>query len=197
MTLKLQPLPYEYSALAPHIGAETVETHYEKHHRGYLEKVNEAIAGTALERKSLRELVLETDGDLYNNAAQVWNHDFYWRSMSPTGGGSPSSSLTERIRAQFGGVDALKKELAGAATQHFGSGWAWLVKTRDGALKVLATHDAENPLTIGVTALVTVDVWEHAYYLDHKNERPKYIDAFLQHLIDWQFVEQNLAAVSR
>ena len=196
MKLKLRPLPYDYAALAPHVSAATVETHYDKHHRGYLDKVNKAIAGAPLEGKPLHEVVRESAGDLYDNAAQVWNHDFYWRSMSPEGGGSPPPELTQLLSRAFGGVAALKKELADAATNHFGSGWAWLIKDGDGKLRVEATHDAGNFLKTDATALVTIDVWEHAYYLDRRNERAEYVEAFLEHLINWEFIDENLSAVS-
>jgi Fe-Mn family superoxide dismutase len=194
MKLLLKPLPYSYAALEPHIGAATVETHYDKHHRGYLDKMNEQLAGSALEGKPLRDVVLASEGALFNNAAQVWNHDFYWRSMAPEGGGEPSAALAGLLRREFGSVDACKRELAEAAVSHFGSGWAWLVKSRAGDLRVTATHDADNPLAHGETALVALDVWEHAYYLDYRNQRAKYVDAFLQHLVNWSFVEQNLEA---
>jgi superoxide dismutase, Fe-Mn family len=197
MKLKLRPLPYDYSALAPHVSADTVKTHYAKHHRGYLDKMNDAIAGGPLEGKPLREVVRESDGTLYNNAAQVWNHDFYWRSMSPEGGGSPSSSLEQLLRRAFGDVVKFKKELADAAIDHFGSGYAWLVKDVDGKLRVEATHDAENFLKTDDTALLAMDVWEHAYYLDRRNERADYVEAFVEHLINWEFIEENLAVVER
>jgi Fe-Mn family superoxide dismutase len=192
MKLILRPLPYAYHALEPHIGAATLETHYDKHHRGYLDKMNEEIAGGPLEGKPLRDVVLASEGSLFNSAAQVWNHDFYWRSMSPDGGGKPSATLAGALQHEFGSVDAFRRELAAAATTHFGSGWVWLVRSRTGELRVLATHDADNPLTHGDTALLALDVWEHAYYLDYRNQRAKYVDAYLQHLINWDFAEQNL-----
>ena len=195
MKLKLRPLPYDYSALAPHVGAATVETHYDKHHRGYLDKMNTALAGGPLEGKPLREVVRASDGELYNNAAQVWNHDFYWRSMSPEGGGLPHTELAQLLSQAFGGVAALKKELADAATNHFGSGWVWLIKDSGGKLRVAETHDAENFLKTDATALVTIDVWEHAYYLDRRNERADYVEGFLEHLINWEFIDENLSAV--
>lgn len=190
----LKPLPYEYGALAPHLGPETVEWHYQKHHRGYVDKMNELVKGGPLEGKPLEEIVLSSDGALFNNAAQVWNHDFYWRSMSPRGGGDPSAAFAKLLRTHFGGVDALERELGEAAKSHFGSGYAWLVlEPTSGKLQVIATHDAENPLVRGERALLGIDVWEHAYYLDYRNARANYVDAFLQHLINWQFAEENLA----
>jgi Fe-Mn family superoxide dismutase len=194
MKIELQALPYSYAALEPHLGAATLETHHDKHHRAYVDKTNELIAGTPHEGKSLREIVLASEGRLFDNAAQAWNHDFYWRSMSPEGGGEPSSSLRDRLRREFGSVDAFKRELAEAANTHFGSGWAWFVQSRAGELRVTATHDADNPLVHGDTPLVTIDVWEHAYYLDYRNQRAKYVTAYVDHLIDWEFVERNLGA---
>lgn len=194
MKLILKPLPYDYAALAPHIGAATVETHYEKHHRGYLDKMNELIAGGPLAGKPLREVVLASEGVLFNNAAQVWNHDVYWRSLSPEGGGQPGPRLAELLQRDLGGVEGCKRELKEAATTHFGSGYAWLVQGRDGRVRVTALHDADNPLVHGETALLALDVWEHAYYLDYRNLRAKYVAAFLDHLINWDFAEQNLGA---
>jgi len=192
MELKLRPLPYGYDALKPHISALTVETHYDKHHRGYVDKTNKAIVGGPLEGKPLLEIVLTSTGDLFNNAAQVWNHDFYWRSLSPDGGGQPGAAVSGALSARFGSVEVFKKELASAAANEFGSGWAWLIKSRDGHLRVVATTDAENPLKAGHTPLITIDVWEHAYYLDFRNERAKYIAAYLDHLINWDFIGENL-----
>ena len=196
MKLKLRRLPYDYSALAPHVSAATVETHYEKHHRGYLDKMNDAIAGGPLAGKPLVEVVRESDGTLYNNAAQVWNHDFYWRSMSPEGGGSPPTRLAQTLSRSFDGVEGLKKELADAANNHFGSGYAWLIKEGE-KLRVAATRDAENFLKTDATALLAIDVWEHAYYLDRRNERAEYVEAFLKHLINWEFIDENLAGSER
>lgn len=190
--LTLRPLPYDYGALRPHIGAATVETHYEKHHRGYLDKLNKAIGGGSLDGKSLEEIVLASDGEVFNNAAQVWNHDFYWRSLSPEGGGEPPPPVAAELDKHFGGVEGFKRELASAAANHFGSGWAWLVKRGDGKLAVVATHDADNPLKRGETALLAVDVWEHAYYLDYRNQRAKYIDAVLKHLLNWDLAARLL-----
>lgn len=192
MTLKLRPLPFAYDALQPHIGAATVETHYDKHHRGYVDKTNKAIAGGPLDGKSLVDIVLQSTGSLFNNAAQVWNHDFYWSSLSPAGGGEPPSAVATAIDSRFGSVDAFKSEFTTAATNAFGSGWTWLIKNAAGKLEIISTHDAENPLKDGHTALLTLDTWEHAYYLDYRNERPKYIAAYLEHLINWEFVRANL-----
>jgi superoxide dismutase, Fe-Mn family len=192
MKLTLKPLPYDYRALEPHISAATLETHYDKHHRTYVDKTNKGIEGGPLAGKPLLDIVLNATGDLFNNAAQVWNHDFYWRSMSPEGGGSPPAQLAEALTMRFGSVEAFKREFATAAANEFGSGWAWLIKSREGDLKIVATTDAENPVTSGHTPLITIDVWEHAYYLDYRNERPKYVKAYLEHLINWEFAARNL-----
>ena len=197
MKLILKPLPYDYAALEPHIGAATVETHYEKHHRGYLDKMNELIAGGPLAGKPLREVVRASDGVLFNNAAQVWNHDVYWQSLAPNGGGTPGGRLAELLRRDLGGVDSCKRALKEAATSHFGSGYAWLLEGRDGRLRVTAMHDADNPLVRGDVALLALDVWEHAYYLDYRNQRAKYVEAYLEHLINWDFAEQNLGAAAQ
>jgi Fe-Mn family superoxide dismutase len=194
MTLKLRALPYEYDALEPHISAATLETHYDKHHRGYLEKVNEAIAGGPLDNQPLDEVVRASEGTLFDNAAQTWNHDFYWRCMSADGGGTPSSAVSKALVEHFGSVEVFKKEFARVAQDEFGSGWAWLVRNGHGDLRIVSTTDAQNPMTQRSTPLLTCDVWEHAYYLDYRNERAKYVGAFLDHLINWRFLEENLLA---
>jgi superoxide dismutase, Fe-Mn family len=193
MKFELPDLPYDYSALAPHISARTLEFHYDKHHRGYMSKLEGLIADSPLGAATLEEIVLESDGGVFNNAAQVWNHTFYWRSMKPNGGGAPGGALAKRIEQDLGGIEGFKKAFAASAAGHFGSGWTWLVKTSDGALDVISTKDADNPLRGGLTPLLTLDVWEHAYYLDYQNLRPKYIEAFIDHLLDWQFAEKNFA----
>lgn len=194
MKFELDPLPYELAALEPHISARTLDFHYNKHHRGYMTKLQAALEGKPAAEKSLEEIVLDSQGGLFNNAAQVWNHAFYWRSMSPEGGGEPSGALQELLARHFGDPQAFKQEFASVATGEFGSGWAWLVKTRDGALEIVSTHDAENPLRQGLTPLLTLDVWEHAYYLDYQNDRAQYVATFLDHLVDWSFAEANLGA---
>lgn len=191
MQFKLQPLDYSYDALAPHIGASTVEIHYSKHHKGYLEKLEKAIGGKKLAEESLEDIVRKTEGSTFNNAAQVWNHDFYWKCMTPDGGGEPKGELAKALQRDFGGVDDFRQELAEAAKGQFGSGWAWLVRD-GGKLRVLSTTDAENPLTENQTPLLTIDVWEHAYYLDYQNERARYVQAFIDHLINWDFAARNL-----
>lgn len=199
MAITLPALPYAQDALAPHISAQTLDFHYGKHHAGYVAKLNGMIEGTAFADADLETIVRETASDaaqagLFNNAAQIWNHTFYWNSMTPNGGGAPTGELATLIERDFGSVDALKTALANAGATQFGSGWAWLVLA-DGKLDVRKTLNAETPLTeAGVTPLLTVDVWEHAYYLDFQNRRPDYISTFLDHLVNWDFAAQNLAA---
>lgn len=192
MTFKLSKLPYQKDALEPHIGAETIETHYEKHHRGYVDKLNDAVKSTKYSDKSLGEIINSAEGKIFNFAAQAWNHDFYWQSLSPQGGGSPGGELKDAIETSFGSIDKCKKKLAEAAKGHFGSGWAWLAADSDGNLKVVDSHDADNPLTSGHMPLLTIDVWEHAFYLDFKNDKGAYVEAVLDHLINWKFAEKNL-----
>ena len=192
----LPPLPYAENALDPVISAETVSLHYGKHHKGYVDKLNTLIAGTALADLSLEEIVSRTAGkadqtEIFNNAAQAWNHDFYWRSLKPNGGGEPPAALKQWIEVSFITLDACKKELATAATKQFGSGWAWLVQDH-GKLKVISTGNADNPLTKGATPLLTIDVWEHAYYLDYQNRRADHVNAVLDKLINWGFAADNL-----
>ncbi len=192
MKFELDPLPYALDALEPHISARTLDFHYNKHHRGYMSKLESALEGKPAAEKSLEEIMLDSSGSLFNNAAQVWNHTFYWNSMSPDGGAEPSAAMAELLERHFGGLSAFKQEFASVATGEFGSGWAWLVKTAEGTLEILSTHDAENPLRRNLTPLLTLDVWEHAYYLDYQNDRSQYVAAFLDHLIDWSFAEANL-----
>jgi Fe-Mn family superoxide dismutase len=195
MTFTIPPLPYAKNALEPHISKETVELHYEKHHKGYLSKLEKAVQGEPQGDASLEDLIRTSRGDLFNNAAQVWNHTFYWKSLDPDGGGKPASKdLLGKLEANFGSFDHFRSEFSDAATGEFGSGWAWLVTASDGELSVRSSSDAENPLTLGLTPLLTLDVWEHAYYVDYRNERARYVDAFLDHLINWDFVAANLAA---
>jgi superoxide dismutase, Fe-Mn family len=192
----LPPLPYAESGLDPAISANTIGFHYGKHHKGYVDTLNKLLAGTELAGLSLEKLIAATAGKtdkvaIFNNAAQTWNHTFYWRSMRPKGGGEPPAALKQRIEASFGSVAACKKELAAAATTQFGSGWAWLVVDA-GNLKVVKTGNAETPLTKGVKPLLTIDVWEHAYYLDYQNRRADYVSAVLDKLINWEFAADNL-----
>jgi superoxide dismutase, Fe-Mn family len=192
----LPSLPYAENALDPVISTNTIGFHYGKHHRGYVDTLNKLIAGTELANHSLEKLIAETAGKadkvaIFDNAAQTWNHTFYWRSLRPKGGGEPPAALKQRIEASFGNLDACKKELATAATTEFGSGWAWLVLEAD-KLKVVKTANAETPQTKGVKPLLTIDVWEHAYYLDYQNRRPDYVNAVLDKLINWGFAADNL-----
>jgi Fe-Mn family superoxide dismutase len=193
MAFTLPDLPYAADALAPHLSQETLELHHGKHHQAYVTKLNELTGGERGDDE-LEQVILEADGTLFNQAAQHWNHSFYWRCMAPGGGGAPGDELTDALSEAFGSFDAFSKELHEAAATHFGSGWAWLV--HDGSkLAVTATHDADLPLKHGQKALLTIDVWEHAYYVDYRNKRPDYLTAFLDHLVDWDFVAQNLKTV--
>jgi Fe-Mn family superoxide dismutase len=192
MFFELEPLPYAKDALEPWISGRTVDLHYDRHHRGYVEKLDELASSHAALRRPLDELVREAEGHAFELAGQAWNHDFYWRSLRPGGGGKPVGALLACLEASFGGFGNLQRRLGEAATSHFGSGWAWLVLDRDERLRVTTTHDADNPLRHGQTPLLTIDVWEHAYYLDVQNERGRYVDAVIDHLIDWDFVLGNL-----
>lgn len=192
MAFELPALPFAKNALAPHMSEETFDYHYAKHHQAYVTNLNNLIPGTEYEKLSLEEIVKKAPaGGIYNNAAQVWNHTFYWHSMSPKGGGQPGGDLKARIEADLGGYDSFRKLFAEAATTQFGSGWAWLVLA-DGKLQVTKTGNAETPLAFGQTPLLTIDVWEHAYYLDYQNRRPDYINAWLDKLVNWEFVAANL-----
>ncbi len=196
--LALPELPYPDTALAPHVSQQTLQIHWGKHHRAYVDKANGLLKGSELAGRPLEEIVraaaAKGDQALFNNAAQAWNHAFYWKSMSPKGGGRPAGALKDRVDADFGSIEKLKEALAAAATGQFGSGWAWLV-LEDGKLKVTKTANAETPLTAaGQKPLLTIDVWEHAYYLDYQNRRADYVTAFLDKLLNWEFAAENLAA---
>jgi Fe-Mn family superoxide dismutase len=195
-TYVLPPLPYAQDALEPVVSAKTISFHYGKHHRAYVDNLNKAVAGTEFAGMPLEKIITETAGKadkaaIFNNASQAWNHTFYWNSLSPKGGGEPPAVLKKMIEASFGTVDACKKELAAAATTQFGSGWAWLVLYGD-KLKVIKTGNADSPLTKGMKPLLTIDVWEHAYYLDYQNRRADYINGVLDKLINWSFAADNL-----
>ncbi len=197
MTFRLDPLPYADSALEPYISQKTLTFHYGKHHQGYVNKLNELIKGTPFERKSLEQIIHETVSKpefvaIFNNAAQVWNHDFYWKSMKPAGLSVPSGEVLRLIDDSFGSLDDFKAEFKEVAISQFGSGWAWLVKDHD-QLRIVKTGNAETPITQKLIPLMTCDVWEHAYYLEYQNRRPDYVNTFLNHLINWEFVDQNLA----
>lgn len=195
MAFTLPPLPYARSALAPHISENTLNFHYGKHHQTYVDNLNKLVAGTPHENASLEEVVRASHGKMpgvFNNAGQVWNHTFYWNSMSPNGGGEPKGPIADKIKQDFGSYDDFKKAFAEAGATQFGSGWAWLV-LNNGKLEVRKTANAETPLTeAGVKPIITMDVWEHAYYLDFMNARPKYIETFLGELVNWEFANHNL-----
>lgn len=191
MEHKLPELPYALDALAPTISKETLEFHYGKHHQTYVTNLNNLIKGTEFENASLEEIVKKSSGGIFNNAAQVWNHNFYWQSLRPKGGGEPPAELKHRLDEAFGSVAACKKELAAAAMAQFGSGWAWLVGDGE-RLRVVRTSNAELPLTQGLRPLLTVDVWEHAYYIDYQNRRADYANAVVDRLINWEFALENL-----
>ena len=196
MAISLPPLPYAQNALEPYITANTLSFHYGKHHNAYVTNLNKLIQGTEFEQSSLEEIVKKSSGGIFNNAAQVWNHTFYWNSMKPAGGESPTNQLATKITQDFGDLAKFKEEFASAATTQFGSGWAWLVCDKNGKLKITKTTNAETPLTTSDTPLLTIDVWEHAYYLDYQNRRPDYIATFLDKLVNWDFASQNLINAS-
>ncbi|KAI3592547.1 superoxide dismutase [Fe] [Cupriavidus sp. CER94] len=188
----LPPLPYAHDALAPHISKETLEFHHDKHHQTYVTNLNNLIKGTEFENASLEEIVKKSSGGIFNNAAQVWNHTFYWESMKPNGGGQPTGALADAINARFGSFDKFKEEFTKTAVGTFGSGWAWLVKKTDGSLDLVSTSNAATPLTTDAKPLLTCDVWEHAYYIDYRNARPKYVEAFWN-VVNWDFASKNFA----
>lgn len=198
MAIELPPLPYDKNALTPHISAETLEFHHGKHHNAYVVNLNNLIKGTDLESKPLEDIIKAVAGDaskagVFNNAAQIWNHTFYWNSMKPNGGGKPTGAIAAKIDADLGGYEKFVELFTAAATTQFGSGWAWLVLNKDGKLEVTKTPNADLPMAHGQKALLTIDVWEHAYYIDFRNLRPKYITTFLESLVNWDFVNANLA----
>ncbi len=191
MAFELPKLPYDKTALQPHISAETIDYHYGKHHQAYVTKLNELTKGTKFENATLEEVIKNSEGGLFNQAAQVWNHTFYWNCLSPKGGGEPQGELAEKITKTWGSFQKFKEEFTATALGTFGSGWAWLVKDSSGNLKIVSTPNAQLPMTQGLKALLTCDVWEHAYYVDYRNARPKYVEAFWN-LVNWDFVTQNL-----
>ncbi len=195
--IKLPELPYKINALEPYISPKTVDIHYSKHHAGYVRKLNLAIAKTPFAKASFYEIIKESYGKedkkaIFNNAAQTFNHNFYWKSMKPGGGGPPKGKMAETIEKSFGSYEKFKEEFTKAATTVFGSGWAWLVKEND-KLKVIKTANADTPIAHSLVPVLTIDVWEHAYYLDYRNRRADYVKAFIEHLINWEFAEKNLA----
>jgi Fe-Mn family superoxide dismutase len=187
----LPDLPYAKDALDPHISAETIDYHYGKHHKAYVDNLNKLILGTEFENRPLEDIIKSANGGIFNNAAQAWNHTFYWNCLSPKGGGDPAGDLANAITKQFGSFAQFKEKFTNAAVTLFGSGWAWLVKNSDGSLSVEAVSNAGTPLTQGKKALLTCDVWEHAYYIDYRNARAKYVEAFWN-LVNWDFVTANL-----
>jgi Fe-Mn family superoxide dismutase len=192
MAFELPKLPYAMDALAPHISAETLEFHHGKHHATYVKNLNDLVKGGKFENAPLEQIINEAGpGGLFNNAAQHFNHSFYWTSMKPRGGGEPSGKVADGIKKAFGDFAAFKKKFSETATTHFGSGWAWLVEKSDGALDVVATHDADSPIAHGIKPILTCDVWEHAYYIDYRNQRAKYVEAWWN-LVNWDFATANL-----
>ena len=193
MAFELPPLPYARDALAPHMSEQTLNFHYGKHHQTYVTNLNGLVEGTENEGRSLEEIILAAEpGGLFNNSAQVWNHTFFWSSMSPGGGGEPDGEVKTAVEQAFGSVDTFKQTFTDKAKTLFGSGWTWLAKGDDG-LEILQTKDADLPLKHGKTAILTLDVWEHAYYLDYQNARPAYIETWLNNLVNWEFAAENLA----
>ena len=190
MEHRLPELPYAKDALAPGISAETLEYHYGKHHKTYVDNINKLIVGTEFENMPLEDIIKKASGGVFNNAAQVWNHTFYWNCLSPSGGGEPSGALAESIARDFGSLAQFKDRFSNAAVTQFGSGWAWLVKNSDGSLAIEATGNAGTPLAKGKKPLLTCDVWEHAYYIDYRNARAKYVEAFWN-LVNWKFAERD------
>lgn len=202
MAFKLNPLPFPKDALGPTMSARTLEFHHDKHHANYVNKLNELVAGTPQENESLENIIRATanatgkEKKVFNNAAQVWNHDFFWQSLAPNGGGTPPEPVLKRLESTFGSLENFREKFVDAAVNQFGSGWAWLV-LRNGALEIVTTHDADNPLTSGAHALFTCDVWEHAYYLDYQHERARFVKAVLENLANWQFVGKQLVEAEK
>ena len=190
MTHELPALPYDRDALAPTISAETLDYHYGKHHQTYVTNLNNLVPGTESDNASLEEIIKSAEGGIFNNAAQVWNHTFYWNCLSPNGGGTPAGSLAAAIDARFGSFDAFREAFNQSAATNFGSGWTWLVKTADGGVDIVNTSNAANPMRDNLTPLLTIDVWEHAYYIDYRNARPKYLEE-IWNIVNWDFVAAN------
>lgn len=198
MPFELPPLPYASTALEPHMSARTFEFHHGKHHKAYVDTLNTLIPGTSFEKATLVDIIKETHGDeknakIYNNAAQVWNHTFFWNSMKPNGGGDPTGEIARLVGQTFGNLAGFKTKFKDAALTQFGSGWAWLVMTKDGKLEIVKTANAVTPLATGQKPILTCDVWEHAYYLDYQNRRGDMVQTFLDHLVNWDFAAKNLA----
>jgi len=196
MTFKLPALPYSLDALSPHMSKETLEFHHGKHHAKYVDTLNQKISGTPFEKKSLEEIIRESDGPIFNNAAQTWNHTFFWNCLSPEGGGAPEGVLANSLNKAFQSFEKFKEDFTNQATVLFGAGWTWLVKKQDGTLAIVNLPNAGCPLKDGQTPLMTLDVWEHAYYIDYRNLRPKFIEAFWN-LVNWDFVESQLQGTKK
>lgn len=192
MAFELPPLPYAHDALQPHMSRETLEYHHDKHHKTYVDNLNKLIPGTEFEKMDLESIIKKSSGGVFNNAAQVWNHTFFWNCLSPKGGGQPTGTVLEAITRDFGSFDAFKEKFSDASIKQFGSGWGWLVKNKEGKLEITSTSNANNPMTEGKTPLLTCDVWEHAYYIDYRNKRHDFLGAFWK-LVNWDFVAKNLA----
>jgi Fe-Mn family superoxide dismutase len=186
----LPPLPYPMDALQPHISKETLEYHYGKHHQAYVTNLNNLIKGTEFENASLEDIIKKSSGGIFNNSAQVWNHTFFWNCMKPNGGGAPSGALADKINAKWGSFDKFKEEFTKSCVSNFGSGWTWLVAKGDGSVDIVNTSNAGTPLTTADKPLLTCDVWEHAYYIDYRNARPKFVEAFWN-VVNWDFVAKN------
>jgi Fe-Mn family superoxide dismutase len=191
MAFELPPLPYSKDALTPHMSAETLDYHHGKHHKTYVDNLNKLVPGTEYEKMSLEEIIKKSSGGIFNNAAQVWNHTFFWNCMAPKAGGEPKGEIAEMINKEFGSFAAFKEKFNDVSAKQFGSGWGWLVKNKSGKLEILSTSNANTPMTEGHTALLTADVWEHAYYIDYRNSRPNYLGGFWN-LVNWDFVNSNL-----
>ena len=194
MTFTLANLPYAHDALQPYMSKETLEYHHDKHHQAYVTNLNNLIKGTEFENATLEEIIKKSSAGIFNNAAQVWNHSFYWNCLSANGGGEPTGALADAINAKWGSVDEFKKAFIASAVGNFGSGWTWLVKKADGSVDIVNMGAAGTPLTTGDTALLCIDVWEHAYYVDYRNLRPKFVETFLTSLVNWDFAAANFAA---
>lgn len=192
MAFELPPLPYAHDALAPHMSRETLEYHHDKHHKTYVDNLNKLVPGTEFEKMDLESIIKKSSGPVFNNAAQIWNHTFFWNCLSPSGGGQPTGAVADAIARDFGSFDAFKEKFSEASIKQFGSGWGWLVKNKEGRLEITSTSNAGVPLTEGKTPLLTCDVWEHAYYIDYRNRRPDFLAAFWK-LVNWEFVARNLA----
>ncbi|MDQ1266794.1 MAG: superoxide dismutase, Fe-Mn family [Bacteroidota bacterium] len=191
MSFQLPELPFSKDALTPHISEETLDFHYGKHHAAYVNNLNNLVAGTEFEGKPLEEIIKKSSGGIFNNAAQTWNHTFFWNSLSPNGGGAPTGNVLDAINSSFGSFDAFKEQFSKAATTLFGAGWTWLAKNADGKLEIVSMSNAGNPLTEGKSPILTIDVWEHAYYIDYRNARPKFIEHFWE-LVNWEHAVKNL-----